>query len=258
MQLLQSDCLDALKEIQSKSINFTYLDPPFNTGKKRSYKDKWESPEAYSSYMRDRLLEIKRVTSGSVMVHCDHNMSHHIRLLMDEIFLSDGKFINEIVWRYGLGGFRTKDHLPRKHDNLLWYSVSKTHTFNSIRLEPTKAMLAKYCHTDEGGRYMTSYGRKYYMKGGKPIDDVWVDIPNMSPTSGERVGYDTQKPLALMKRIIGMATNVGDVVLDPFCGSGTTVVAALMMGRSAIGVDMSSNAISIVKRRIESEVNNTN
>jgi site-specific DNA-methyltransferase (adenine-specific) len=96
---------------------------------------------------------------------------------------------------------------------------------------------------------MNSYGKKYEMKGGKPLDDVW-NIPAIAPTSGERVGYPTQKPLALLERIVRLASNEGDTVLDPFCGSGTTLVAAKQLNRKYIGIDANIQAIEIARSRL--------
>ncbi len=159
-------------------------------------------------------------------------------------------FVNEIVWHYGLGAARGRRRLLTKHDVIFWYAGSPGYTFNLLRDEPTPAMLDKYRHVDEAGnRYMNSYGKRYLLKGGKPLDDVW-DIPAIAPTSKERAGYPTQKPLALLQRIVQLASNPGDLVLDPFCGSGTTLVAAQHLGRRWIGIDSNPQAIAIARRRL--------
>jgi len=111
-------------------------------------------------------------------------------------------------------------------------------------------MSAKYCHEDENGKYMMSYGKKYYLKGGKPYDDVW-EIPALSPTTKERLGYPTQKPEALLERIIKASSNEGDVVFDPFCGCATTLVAAERLNRKWIGIDVTYLAIMLVKQRLQ-------
>jgi site-specific DNA-methyltransferase (adenine-specific) len=114
-------------------------------------------------------------------------------------------------------------------------------------------MLDKYRHVDaDGERYMMSYGKRYTLKGGKPLDDVW-DIPAIAPTSGERAGYPTQKPLALLRRIVQLASNAGDAVLDPFCGSGTALVAARQLGRRWLGIDANPQAIAISRKRLGGE-----
>ncbi|MCY4234517.1 MAG: DNA methyltransferase [Bacteroidetes bacterium] len=188
--------------------------------------------------------------TGSIYLHCDPTMSHYLKLVMDAIFGRKG-FQNEIIWHYGLGAFRSKARYPRKHDVILFYSNNSEspETFNIQRGEPTKAMLNKYCHEDSHGKYMISYGKKYYLKGGKPYDSVW-DVPTIASTSSERTGYPTQKPLILLERIIKASTNVGDLIFDPFCGCATTCVAADALEREWIGIDISVKAYQLVNIRL--------
>ncbi len=211
-----------------------------------------DSDKSYLVYMAIRLLEMKRLLkeSGSIYLHCDPTMSHYLKLVMDSIF-GQTSFQNEIVWHYGLGAFRSKSRYPRKHDVILFYSKDSKNpgTFNVQRGEPTKAMLDKYCHEDSEGRYMISYGKKYYLKGGKPYDSVW-DIPTIASTSKERTGYPTQKPLDLLERIIKVSSNKGDVVFDPFCGCATTCVAADTLDREWVGIDISKKAYDLVNTRL--------
>jgi site-specific DNA-methyltransferase (adenine-specific) len=293
--LITADCLDALSALPDALVDLIYLDPPFNTNTRRispspagrgargdgevaAYSDSFGSTANYIAFMRPRVAQMRRVLApnGSLFLHCDWRTSHHVRVMLDEVFgltqdvrrktqtpnvkqpaLSLSKdqtsaaFVNEIVWHYGLGASKARRQLLTKHDVIFWYANGPVYTFNLIREEPTEAMLAKYRHTDEhGNRYMMSYGKRYTLKGGKPLDDVW-DIPAIAPTSDERAGYPTQKPLALLKRIVQLASNEGDVVLDPFCGSGTTLVAAQHLGRKWIGIDANPQAIAIAKLRIE-------
>lgn len=205
---------------------------------------------AYLVNMAPRLVELHRVLreTGSVYLHCDPVMSHYLKVLLDAIFGFD-KFRNEIVWHHQLGAMTAKSRFPSKHDVILWYSKGGNPKFHKLRGEITPQMLRKYSHEDENGRYMVSYGRKYYLKGGKPLDDVW-DIPAIAPTSKERLGYPTQKPLALLKRIIAAGSDEGDVVLDPFCGCGTAIDAAIQLNRRWIGIDITPIAIDLVKRRL--------
>ncbi len=280
-----ADCLDALRALPPASVQLVYLDPPFNTntrrtlsssGRRRSalveteaenaaYDDAFGAPADYIAYMRPRVEQLRRVLApnGSLFFHCDWRASHHARVMLDELFLArrflspqteevegEGCFVNEIIWHYGLGASKARRQLLTKHDTIFWYANSPAYTFNLIRAEPTKAMLAKYRHVDEhGNRYMNSYGRRYTLKGGKPLDDVW-SIPAIAPTSKERAGYPTQKPLALLQRIIMLASNEGDVMLDPFCGSGTALLAAQQLGRKWIGIDANPQAIAIARRRL--------
>lgn len=263
------DCLDVLGGLPDGCAHLIYLDPPFNTHRRRvgrargkpdlAYNDAFGSPAGYIAYMRPRVEAMRRTLApnGSLFFHCDWRMSHHVRLMLDDVFggharggKSRAVFVNEIIWRYGLGASKARRRLLTKHDVIFWYANGPDYTFNLIREAPTPAMLAKYCHTDaQGRRYMISYGRRYYLQGGKPLDDVW-DIPAIAPTSRERVGYPTQKPLALLKRIIALASNAGDWVLDPFCGSGTTLVAAQALGRRWIGIDANPKAIALARARL--------
>ncbi len=274
-----------LPTIPKASVQLIYLDPPFNTNTQRktqaaSYADAFGTPQAYIAYMRPRVQAMQQVLmpNGSLFFHCDWRTSHHVRVMLDEIFQgtndesrqnerraasennsslvarSDGirhsSFVNEIIWHYGLGASKTRRQLLTKHDVIFWYANGPDYTFNLIRVEPTQAMLNKYRHLDEqGNRYMNSYGKRYTLKGGKPLDDVW-NIPAIAPTSGERAGYPTQKPLALLRRIIQLSSNEGDMVLDPFCGSGTTLVAAQQLGRKWLGIDANPQAIAVAGKRL--------
>ena len=290
------DCLFCLNhDIPAESVDLIYLDPPFFTGKVQKAKGKWQpgameisfkdtksywsqhlermrkqapiwlndignrqpALAAYLYYMMERLQGCHRVLkkTGSIYLHCDYRASHYLKMVMDEIF-GVSNFQNEIVWHYGLGGYQRAKSFPRKHDTLLLYSKTHTFTFNKVREGVTRQMLAKYCHEDENGRYMISYGKKYYLKGGKPVDDVW-DIPAIPATSRERTGYPTQKPEALLERIIKASSNEGDLVLDPFCGCGTTVIVASKLNRQFIGIDIDATAFQVIKNRAHELFNQT-
>jgi site-specific DNA-methyltransferase (adenine-specific) len=252
--LLTGDCLDVLPTLADASVDLVYLDPPFNTGQTRTaaagrYRDAFG--DGYADYLRPRLQALQRVLKpcGSLFFHCDWRASHIVRAVLEDVFGANN-FVNEIIWRYGLGASRPGRKLLSKHDTIFWFAAGPDYTFNLIRTEPTAAMLAKYRHIDEHGqRYMYSYGKKYVMKGGKPLDDVW-EIPAIAATSGERVGYPTQKPLALLTRIVTLASNPGDTVLDPFCGSGTTLLAAQQLGRCWIGIDQNTEAVTVTRQRL--------
>lgn len=255
-RVIHADCHDALSVLPDAFAQLIYLDPPFNTGVKRGYVDAFGSSENYIAYMRPRVRHMQRLLNptGSLFFHCDWRASHHVKVLLDQIFevgrRDGGVFVNEIIWHYGLGAARPGRTLLSKHDVIFWYARSKAYTFNLLRSEPTEAMLRKYCHLeDDGRRYMMSYGKRYYMKGGKPLDDVW-NLPAIAPTSGERTGYPTQKPLALLERVIALASNPGDVVLDPFCGSGTTIAAAQRLGRHWYGIDQREEAVAVARGRV--------
>jgi site-specific DNA-methyltransferase (adenine-specific) len=192
--------------------------------------------------------------NGSLFFHGDWRAGHYVKVLLDELFQVDarggGVFVNEIIWRYGLGAARARRNLLTKHDVIFWYAASPDYVFNLIRQAPTAAMLNKYRHVDaDGQRFMRSYGKVYTMKGGKPLDDVW-EIPAIAPTSRERTGYPTQKPLALLERIIALASAPDDLVIDPFCGSGTTLLAAQRLGRRWLGIDASAGAVEVARGRL--------
>ncbi len=220
--------------------------------------DFWENRSGeglleYLRYMRDRLVECYRVLkdTGSIYLHCDWHASHYLKILMDEIFGYEN-FRDEIIWHYGLGGQARGNKYSQKHDILLFYTKGNDYIFNAndVKLSPTSQMLAKYCHIEENGkRYMLSHNKKYYMSSGKACDDVW-DIASIAPTAKERLGYPTQKPEALLERIIKASSNEGDIVLDPFCGCGTSITVAAKLKRNIIGIDISPPACEVMKERL--------
>lgn len=281
-RLFLGDNLPILREhIPDESIDLIYLDPPFNSsreyralpGNKDSkllsdqdmvFEDTWrwnrKSSEAYKeivegsceklskfitsvkqytgesnilSYMvmmAPRLEELHRVLkrNGSIYLHCDQHASAYLKILMDVIFGPDN-FLNCIVWCYGLGGSSPR-YWPRKHDDILWYSrVPNEHYFEAVRIPATSQKMK--------GQF-------------KKAPDFW-DIPTINNMAGERLGYPTQKPEALMERIILSSSRNGDTVLDPFCGSGTTLYVAQRSGRKWIGIDSSEKAIGLVRARLE-------
>jgi len=208
---------------------------------------------AYLSYMAERLAEMHRVLkdTGSIYLHCDPTASHYLKVVMDEIF--GGKnYRNEIVWCYPPGGKGPKYGFHRKHDIIFHYGKSGIGVFNRPYTPITDAAIAKFTSVDEDGRRYKTYpgGRSYLDEAkGRPVPDWWTDINSLGQTiSGERLDYPTQKPLALLKRIIQASSNAGDVVLDPFCGCGTTVEAAHQLKRNWVGVDISYYAIQVIRR----------
>ncbi|GHT25645.1 hypothetical protein FACS18942_01220 [Planctomycetales bacterium] len=213
---------------------------------------------AYLTYMAQRVIEMHRILkdTGSLYLHCDPTASHYLKLLLDSVF-GKGKFHNEIVWHY-TGNSVPKYCFPRKHDTLFWYSKDKQPVFNpnNVLLPYSELTEKRYNHTDkQGRRYKISALRDgkqevVYMKEGKYPDDVW-DIPVIR--SKERVGYPTQKPLALIRRIIEASSNVGDIVLDPFCGCATTCVAAQQLDRKWIGIDIEKQAASVLVERLSDD-----
>ncbi|MDR0540295.1 MAG: hypothetical protein LBG74_07325, partial [Spirochaetaceae bacterium] len=207
---------------------------------------------AYLIYMTARLLEMHRILkpSGSLYLHCDPTASHYLKIVMDNIFGRE-YFRNEIIWHY-TGNSVPKSCYPRKHDVIFFYSKQKEFCFYPQNaLVPYSELTEKrYNHTDtDGRRYKVSALRNgkqeiVYMKEGKYPDDVW-DIPVLR--GKERLGYPTQKPLALLERIIKASSKEGDVVFDPFCGCGTTIEAAIKNQRNWIGCDIAIHSIKLIQ-----------
>ena len=258
-RLIHGDNLAVMRAMPDASIDLIYADPPFFTGKTQrangngahSYDDAWAGDlDAYIAWLGARLREMQRLLSerGSLYLHCDWHAGHYIKVELDRIF-GRGRFRNEIIWHYGLGASNATRHFLRKHDTIFVYAKGDAPTFNVVRGDATAPMLAKYCHEDERGRYMMSRGKRYYLQGGKPLDSVW-DIPAIAATAGERLGYPTQKPEALLERIILASSCEGDVVADFFCGSGTTPAVARRLGRQWIACDSSEAAVAMTRARL--------
>lgn len=243
---------------------------------------------AYLSMMAPRLGELRRVlkSTGSIWLHCDPTASHYLKVLMDAIF-GPNRFRNEIVWRRtpfaGSSKARARQ-FPRSHDTLLFYSKGDDWTWN----QPTKPYSAEYLARfkwDDGdgrGPYRKTLlktfsegtferlkaegrlippvrkGAKWSYKqflnesrGTVQIDDVWTDVNAINPVAKERLGYPTQKPEALLERVISASSNAGDTVLDPFCGCGTTIAASQGLKRRWIGIDVTHLAITLIKHRLK-------
>ncbi len=269
--------------MNSGSVDLIYLDPPFNSnhdyaapiGSKAAgaaFKDTWtlsdvdvqwinlieakhpnlhrlllasltDSDKSYLAYMSVRLLEIHRILAptGSIYLHCDPTMSHYLKLTMDAIF-GRKRFQNEFIWYYGGGGASTR-RWGRKHDVLLFYARGEEWTFNADPVrEPHK--------WTDGQRRADGSERS---SKGKLADDVWQHHSVM-PWSKERTGYPTQKPLALLTRILRASSRPGDMILDPFCGCATACIAAAQTDRRWVGIDIAPKAAELVERRMRDEV----
>lgn len=268
IMVYNDDCLHVLKSISDETVDLIYLDPPFftqkkqrlsnSTGKKYEFSDIWESRNEYLDYLGIRLAEMKRVLkkTGSIFLHCDTSASHYLRILLDDIF-GEKNFRSEIIWSYKRWSNSKKGLLPN-HQTIFFYSKTAKYKFNTIygQYSPTtnvdqilqqrerdSAGKAVY-KRDEQGNIVSSKEKK-----GVPVSDVW-EIPFLNPKAKERTGYPTQKPIELLERIIKVASTEGDLVLDPFCGSGTTLVAAKLLGREAIGIDINPDAVALTEKRL--------
>jgi DNA modification methylase len=233
-RLAQADWLDVARSLEPASVDLVYADPPFATGRRQradagEYADSWADLEAYLAWLRERLaatLPLVKPT-GSVMLHLDWRASHRARVILDEL-LGAECFVNHLVWSYGLGGSSPR-RFARKHDDILFYSREPDgHYFEPPMVPATSRRMA--------GRL-------------KKATDV-LDIPALNNMAGERVGYPTQKPLALLEALIGAACPPTGTALDPCCGSGTTLVAARRLGRRTIGCDVSAEAVLITRDRL--------
>ncbi len=211
---------------------------------------------SYLIMMAVRLMEMRRILkpSGSLYLHCDTTASHYLKLLLDAVFGKDN-FRNEIIWSYRRWPAKQKN-FQRMHDIVFRYALSKDVTWNQL-YEPLAASTLK---ADGGKKIINVFDesgrRKRGVKTGEdspgaPMRDVW-NIGVIAPTAKERTGYPTQKPLALLDRIIEASSNEGDLVFDPFCGCATTLVAAELQDRRWIGCDLSPLAIKLVNERIRS------
>ncbi len=287
------DNLEILRGIDGDSVDLIYLDPPFNkkrqfiasigsTAEGASFSDifreedvkaEWigiiaernpilanylqgigqighRSNKAYLCYMAIRLIEMHRVlkTTGSIYLHCDPTMSHYLKLLLDCIF-GEGSFRNEVVWHYYNVASVAKSHFGRKHDIVFYYAKTDTSIFHWDDMREAYSEGSNWIKNSE------SYGDKHYKPNekGKPMHDVWR-MPTINNMAKERLGYPTQKPLALLDLIIKASSNEGDIVFDPFCGCATTLIAAERLNRRWIRIDISQKAYELVKERLGREI----
>ena len=208
-----------------------------------------DSLTAYLVNIAPRLVEIRRVLkqTGTVYLHCDPTASHYLKVLMDGVF-GAANFRNEIIWCYRGGGV-PRDDFARKHDVILRYSKSESYKFNPQFTEYSEA--SKTLVQSRGGVSIDDKARD--LERGAHMPDWWADINSLQTWSPERTGYPTQKPIRLLERIINASSNEGDLVLDPFCGCGTTMIAAERLGRSWIGIDIEPIGLSVLQQRFESE-----
>ena len=213
---------------------------------------------AYLTMMTVRLIELHRVLkkTGSLYLHCDPTASHYLKIVLDAIF-DKKNFRNEIIWCYEIGG-RSKKQWASKHDVILFYTKSDNFIFNTKEVTvPRKAGTHMRTKIDEGGREYqektdakTGKVYRYYVDEGAIPPDWWVGIQQLNREAQERLGYPTQKPEALLERIIKASSKEGDLILDPFCGCGTTVSVAERLKRNWVGIDITTLAINLIKRRL--------
>jgi site-specific DNA-methyltransferase (adenine-specific) len=254
--------------IQDNSVQMIYLDPPFfkQTELKSyrstdqtvySFSDKWNSLDEYLDFIKDIIEKCKKklTASGLLFLHCDTSASHYLRVLLDRIF-GRNNFVNEIIWSYKRWS-NSASRLLEAHQNIYIYANTNRYKFKRIMLDysPTTnidqilQMRERNAHgvvkykKDSNNNTLAADGKQ-----GVPLRDIW-EIPFLNPKAKERVGYPTQKPIELMNRIIKISCDDHDLILDPFCGSGTMGISAHINNCHYIGIDISKDAIKICKER---------
>lgn len=262
--------LHTLKEKLAGKIKLIYIDPPYNTGSDGfKYNDSFNH-SSWLTFMKNRLTVSRDLLSddGNIAVHVDWNESHYIKVLLDELFGREN-FLNEVVWHYEKWTANS-DNFQKNHDTILIYSKNKaTHKFNTIKIVTPNLEekykkgyllgggggskgLVVYDATKPGVKEMIASGKYkvvYAKMEGKPLSDVW-DIPFINPVSKERTGFNSQKPELLLKRIIEVFTDEGDIVLDFCLGTGSTSAVAHKLGRRWIGIEQMDYIESLTKKRI--------
>jgi site-specific DNA-methyltransferase (adenine-specific) len=264
-RIILAENLAALAGIPDSSVDLIYIDPPFNTGRRqahtrlrtvrdpkgdrtgfqgRRYRTERGPTRAFDDrrddfieFLQPRLRESRRVLApaGSFFLHVDPREAHYCKVALDGIF-GRASFMNEIVWAYDFGG-RSQSRWPAKHDQIFWYAKDpRRYTFDRDAIDRIPYMAPGLVTPQKAAR-------------GKVPTDVWWQT--IVPTnSRERLGYPTQKPLAILLRIVRVHSNPGDLVLDFFAGSGTTGEAAARTGRDFILIDNSREAVRIMARRL--------
>lgn len=289
--VIRGECISTCAYLKENNIkvDLVYIDPPFASGadyaktvflrrnpkiaetikkteekleiedlksfEEKMYGDIWNK-EAYLNWMYENLMAIKYTMSetASIYVHLDWHICHYVKILMDEIF-GENNFKNEIVWCY-TGGTDNKNNFGRKHDTILFYSKSEGCIFNGIYENFSESTLKRFNKEDENGKYKENKladGRitKTYMKEeGKIAPDYW-NFPIVNRTYSEAVDYSTQKPEALLERIIKASSNEGMIVVDFFGGSGVTAKVANDLGRKFIHSDIGINSIETTRDRLK-------
>ena len=280
-RLIWGDNLHIMRQIATNSVDLIYIDPPFFSGRQynviwgdnnelRSFNDIWEGGlDGYLIWLNARLYEMKRIlkSAGSIYVHCDWHASHYIKVEMDKIFGYEN-IVQEIIWAYGsASGGRAAGNRPVKsHDTILCYAKSYgSHAYNKqYTAYSDKYVRERFTYVDDDGRrYRTrkrangEISRQYLDQSpGVPLSSVWSDVTqlyayHLVKRKQEEIGYPTQKPEALLERIVLASSNAGDVVADFFSGGGTTAAVAQRLGRRFIACDQSRVAVAVTAERLK-------
>jgi len=277
-ELVSGDNLRALHALAQRAQRFAlaYLDPPFLTGREHAqvsrernaageivrtltpaFDDRWDSLESYLTALGDRVAAARELLTddGCLILHVDPKTSHYAKVMCDEIF-GPRAFASEIVWRYRRWPAKTKN-FQRVHDVLLRYvkNADAEPRFRQLYEPLAPSTLATWgdkkqrAVLDAGGRRRCS-SKTAEKTAGAPMGDVW-EISIVAPVAKERTGYPTQKPEALLERLIEACTEPGDAVLDPYLGSGTTLSVAARLGRLATGIDANPRALHVARQRLQ-------
>ncbi len=267
----KQDVLPALLPEFANNVHLIYVDPPFMTGRnfmsgtQLAYSDRWDNNfDTYLQWLYETFVMLHLLLSetGSLYVHLDWRATHYARVILDEVFgfspdAEGPGFKNEIIWHYQSGG-RAQKYFARKHDTILLYTRSAQYCFHGERIgERRGAQKRNHMRKEVGddGRIswtIRSAGRTYTYAEDTPMTptDVWSDISHLHQKDPERNGYATQKPAALLERIILASSEENDLVLDCFCGSGVTPAVAEQLGRRWIACDQSELAIQVTRERL--------
>lgn len=259
--IVHGENLATMRAMPPSSVHLVYGDAPFNTGRdfktdddRPAYSDKWPSLEAFVEHVRERCAAARDLLTddGCLIVQVDPETSHYVKVALDGVFGRDC-YRNEIVWRYRRWPAPSRD-FQRMHDTLLRYTRQpKSERWATLyeALSPSARSANKQVAViRDGVRRGSAISDEPSL--GAPLSDVW-EIGILAPSGNERLGYPTQKPRALADRIVSACSYAGDVVLDPWCGSGTTVSAAVALGRRGIGIDQSPVAVEIATARLTRE-----
>jgi DNA modification methylase len=270
-KLVLGDNLDVLKTLPDSYVDLIYLDPPFfsnknyeviwgDSGEIRSFQDRWAGGiDHYIAWLKERVEQMHRVLKpkGSFYLHCDWHANTYIRVhILDKIF-GEKNFRNEIIWSYKRYT-AASNKFQNLHDTIFYYSKGNNYIFNEIREEygQNSGKMDSHYKQDEDGQWFRWQKRKdqepykIYLSEGRRVGDVW-EMSIINASSNERIGYPTQKPEALLERIIKASSNEGDVVLDPFMGGGTTIAVADRLNRRWLGVDQSAMAVKVTDFRLQ-------
>lgn len=267
--IYEGDNLEIMSKFPENSIDLIYLDPPFFSNKHyeiiwndgaeiRAFQDRWKGGiEHYISWMQPRLQLCYNVLkdTGSIYLHCDQHADAHLRILMDKIF-RENNFRNEIIWHYRKWSAGWQQ-FQKNHDTILFYSKTsnKKRVFNKMYMDRAPSTLKRFGDSKIISGYDEETGKRIPSKMAKeesegvPMDDVW-DIGRVPPI---KQLYPTQKPVPLLERIIEASSNKGDIVLDPFCGCGTALIASHRKERKWIGIDVSPTACKLMQKRLRKD-----